>query len=129
MKVISKSVLLFAALSFVIGCDTYEFPASPYPAVKTLPVTGISSTSVVFQADITRLCDLPIIDHGFQWGFYENLSVQSEGKIYLGPASGTGAFETEFVRHFDDDSTYYVRSFIVTDSYTVLGKSVAFQGE
>src|SRR5687768_8541192 len=128
-KAVFKGILFSFSLSLLVTCDNYEFPASPYPRIETLPVADISETGVTFQAKIIRLGDKPITDHGFVWGFDENLSISSEDKIQLGSISGSGEVEAEVKYGLYPDTTYYVKAFIATDSYLVYGKVVSFKSK
>jgi hypothetical protein len=126
VKAISKIVVFSAFLLFLVKCDRYEFPQSPYPKITTLPVTNISETGVTFHASINRLASVPIINHGFVWGTDEEATVSSEYRLQLGPVSAIGEFEADISAGLDKDRTYFVRAFVATSDYYVYGDPVSF---
>lgn len=105
---------------------SYEFPESPYPRVETLSAINISSTGVTLQGSITQLGETSIMDHGFVWGPTPLLTIESEEKVQLGSASTTGSFSAAVTSGLYADSTYYVKAYVVTESFFVYGKAVAF---
>src|SRR5687768_16815252 len=126
-KAIFRIIICTVFLSVIVRCDTYEFPESPYPRVDTQPVVNISEKGVTFQAEIIHLTDKPIIDHGFVWGPRENLFISVDDKIRLGQLSAKSLFEYELESGLYDDSTYYVRAFVSTDTHLIYGTTVSFR--
>jgi hypothetical protein len=128
-RILTRAFAFAAGISFLFRCDNYEFPDSPYPGVETLSVANISETGVTFHATITRLSSKSITNHGFVWGFTQNLSVTSANKIQLGAATLAGGFEAEVKYGLYADSTYFVKAFLTTDLYTVYGEAVSFKSK
>src|SRR5688572_25269435 len=121
-------LLLISLSLFLVTCDNYEFPRSPYPRIETLPVTNVSSTSVTFRGNLLQLSDQPAVDHGFVWGFTKSVTLitGAEGVLRLGPTNAVGEFDGEVVSGLYKDTTYYVRAFVATEKYKVYGDAVEF---
>jgi N-acetylneuraminic acid mutarotase len=115
-------------LSIIVTCDTYEFPESPYPRVEIRRV-HVQEKGVIFEAGIIQTVDKPIINHGFVWGLRENLFINTDDNIQLGELSAKGSFEYELESGLYEDSTYYVRAFIATDTHLFYGTTVSFNSK
>jgi len=129
-KSISKISTIPTLVFFLAGCQNYEFPKPPYSKVETLSVTDLSAGGVTFRGNFIRLGDTAeIIDHGFVWGFGEHVTQEgnSEGTLDLGTASFNGEFQGNVVSGLQNDTTYYVKAFVVTSAYKVYGAPVTFR--
>ena len=128
-----KRILIFftalASAVILCTCDNYEFPASPYPRVETMPVDNITSSGVTFRGKITQKGNKAIIDHGFLWGFNPDLHPTNAEKISLGEFSGHNDFERVVKFGLYKDTTYYVKSYVRTASYFVFGKVMTFHSQ
>lgn len=121
------SILLL--LIVFISCDKYEFPHTSYPIAETNAVTNITVSNATFQAHVSNYNNTLIIDHGFVWGKNPEHDVLSDKVIDLGAFQvNKGDFNTIFSKVFSKDTTYYVRSYIKTTSYTIYGNSILFKG-
>lgn len=130
LTTVSKISLGLILLLLTTKCSNYEFPTSPFPAIETLPVTIASPTQVTFTGNLSRLTDKPIIDHGFVWGFSKNVVIGAadQGVQRLGSISTIGKFQGDIVTGLQNDTTYYVKAFVVTaDSYKVYGAPLSFR--
>ena len=94
MKAIYRHFLLLLVVTLSATCDTHEFPTSPYPNIETLPVADVTESGVTLHGNITRLAAKPLINHGFVFGAYENVTFGSAGadKVELGNVSSVGEF-------------------------------------
>jgi hypothetical protein len=119
--------IVLVIASILMTCDNYEFPKSPYPRIETLPVVDLDKTAVTFQAKITQLGIKPIISQGFIWGVQEALYPGLSEKSDFGAASKTGLLEQNIADGLYADTTYYVKAYLITDSYSVYGKVIAFR--
>lgn len=128
-KDIFKLLIFFISISLLFKCDNYEFPESPYPRIETLPVVNISESGATFQANIILTGNKPIVDHGFVWGFSENISIDMHDKIQLGKVTNIGSFEANVQYGLYSDSTYFVKAYVATESYFVYGKVVQFKSK
>lgn len=97
------------------ACE-YEFPESPFPEIRMLPVTSISSDGFTLQMEITKLGDEPIIQHGFLWGIKGEITVNGE-EVILGPAVTQGVYKTNVEYKLEENVEYAARSFVRTNSY------------
>ena len=127
-KVGNISVLAVCFI-LLIKCDNYDFPDSPYPRIETISIVNVSEAGVTFQANILKLGKTPIINHGFAWGLQENFTINNLDKVNLGPIADVGLFEAEVKYGLYADTTYYVKSFVQTESYFVYGKTVSFTSQ
>ena len=128
LRAIFNILVISISMLFLVKCDNYEFPKSPYPRLETLNVTNISTTGVSFRGNLVQLGDKPIIDHGFVWGFEKNITLETanEGILRLGTTSSVGEFQGDVFSGLFKDKTYYVRAFVNTEAYKVYGDPVAF---
>jgi len=126
LKTIIKVLPSLIVTFFLVTCDKYEFPKSPYPRIETLPVVNISETGVTFQANIIQLGESEITNHGFVWGLDENLAIGSEDKVQLGAKPGLGKFEADVKSGLTEGDVYFVRAFAATQDYLVYGEAVSF---
>lgn len=128
MRRIANIFILVIAFSCLIRCTEYEFPDPPYPTVRTLDVIEVSGTSVTFRGEINREgSDEEIVNHGFVWGTDDYLDMTFGKKIELGPIDGDGVYTADVTLH--PDSTYYLRAFLVTDTYQVFSEVVSFRSK
>lgn len=129
MKSFFNALILFIACLLIYSCEVFEFPESPYPKVSTLEVIDVTESGAIFQADFFKQGELPIIDHGFVWGFTKNLLIDSDEKIRLGKLEHTGKFERKIGYGLYPDTTYFVRAFILSERYFVYGDPVTFRSK
>ena len=108
-------------------CDNYEFPASPYPRIETIPISEISQTGVTFRGKITQKGSSAIVDHGFLWGFTPEVDLYNSERLQLGEFTGGQEFAHVVEYGMYKDSLYYMRAYVQTNSYFVFGRVVSFQ--
>ncbi len=128
-KFFRHSVYLILVIAAVLlQCNKYEFPKSPYPLIETLAVSNISETGATLVCNLEQLGAKPIVNHGFVWGAKKNVSLSNyRGIINLGSLSALGEFQKEIKSDLLKDSVYFVKAFISTDTYTMLGNEVSFE--
>lgn len=113
------------ACSLPAACDRYEFPASPYPRIETLPVAEMTESGALFQAVIMQAGNEAITEHGFVWGSSEP-TLNSSEKILLGARARPGYFETPVNFGLESGKQYILKAFAISGSYTVYGNPVSF---
>jgi hypothetical protein len=128
MNTFSRTTVIVLVLSLLAQCDRYEFPKPPYPRVATNEVTNLSAAGVTLQGTILDVADEPITDHGFVWAFSDFYTI-APFKASLGATEGPGAFSFDVSDGLFADSTYYVKAYVSTKSYTTYGVSVSFRSQ
>ncbi len=120
----NKVTIIFFLLFFV-SCTTEEITTRPYPRLRTLGVTNITSLGVTFHAEIIST-GADIIDHGFLWLDQSSPTFDNGDRISLGPRATSGHFESLCERGMAKGKKYYVRSFVVTADNIVYSYPVEF---
>lgn len=121
-------IYVFAILTFTFtSCDNHEFPKTPYPNVRTLSVTEISSSGATFTAEVTNSENSSILSHGFIWSLWadRNPEIGPNDSINLGN-TGEGIFSYHLNSGLIINKEYYVRAFAKTKDYIVFGEEVSF---
>ncbi|HEY3404637.1 MAG TPA: hypothetical protein VGK59_14705 [Ohtaekwangia sp.] len=122
-----KLFLICIVLILQLSCTEEEIKSRPYPRVRTKSeVTDFTGGTAVFHGSITYITSAPITDHGFVWSTSSNLSLELSEKVSLGPKDSTGDFESEVDYTFQLNTTYYIRAYALTDTYTVFGEMIEF---
>lgn len=129
MKPNTLTYLILLVICFFQSCNNYEFPASQYPRIATLPVVDITEEGVTFQGDITDLAKGGIKDHGFVWGSFSDPSTQNEGRLSMGALSSLGQFKANLKSGMVKNRIYYVQAYVATDAYLVYGEPVPFTSQ
>jgi hypothetical protein len=128
MNTFFRTTLIVLVLSLLAQCDRYEFPKPPYPTVATNAVTDISVSGATLHGTILDVNDEPIIDHGFAWSFSDFNTIPSF-RASLGATEGAGPFSLDLSAGLFADSTYYVKAYVSTKTYTTYGTVVSFHSQ
>lgn len=124
MKVRQLVILLLSLM--VIQCSEPEVTSRNYPRVSTLDVTNVSSVGARFNAEVIYLGDFEILSYGFVWSESDGPELGiSEKKIFDG-SNFTVNFSADIKTTLSNGIRYYVRPFVMTNKYTVYGKTVSF---
>ena len=123
---LSDFFILLLLLSLLIKCDDYEFPESPYPGIRTLPVTDISDSGATFRAEITHIGKEEIIDHGFIWGEEQPFLLGRQDTLKLGPVPEPGEIEKRIEYGHEYYKKYLVVGYAKTESYFAIADTVFF---
>jgi|WetSurMetagenome_2_1015567.scaffolds.fasta_scaffold00357_5 hypothetical protein len=128
IKNIVKIYFLVNLVLTLTNCDNHEFPKTPYPNVRTLPVKEISSSGATFTAELTNSGNSSILTHGFVWTQWENNNpeIGPNDSIGLGRLNGNGTFFYHLNNGLIINRSYYVRAYIKTKDYIVYGEEVTF---
>jgi hypothetical protein len=124
IKICSLGILAF----IYTNCDNHEFPQTPYPNVRTSPVTNISASGATFTGDVSNSENSSIISHGFVWTVWKNNNpeIGPNDSVGLGRLNGDGTFYYHLNNGLSAGHEYYVRAFVKTGDYIVFGEEVAF---
>ncbi len=123
---LSVLLILSLLLLLLVKCDDYEFPESPYPGIRTLPVTEISDSGATFRAEITHIGKEEIIDHGFIWGEEEPFLLGRQDTLKLGPVPEPGEIEKRIEYGHEYYKKYLVVGYAKTESYFAIADTVFF---
>ncbi len=93
------------------------------PSVITTDVSGIESTSVIFNGAVTKDGGKPVTERGFCYSLKPQPTVKDQ-KIAVG--TGTGAF-TKPVEKLNYGTTYYLRAYATNENGTAYGNEKEFK--
>lgn len=120
-------MLLFLATSFIrCANDGMTITGRDYPRLKTLPVSDISDSGAVFNAEIIYRGNFKIVDYGFVWSENENPNLENSDKVVYSDNIQSNRFSSVISTALKSSVKYYVRPFILTDDYTVYGINMDF---
>ena len=128
IKNIIKICFLANLAVTLTNCDNHEFPKTPYPNVRTRPVTEISSSGVTFNGEMANSDNSSVWTHGFVWTQWENNNpeIGPNDSIGLGRLESDGTFFFHLNNGLTKNRSYYVRAFVKTNDYIVYGEEVSF---
>jgi N-acetylneuraminic acid mutarotase len=126
MKALNTIFILFLLAIFLISCDKNEVTSREYPRLNTLDATDISDSGTTFNAEIIYRGDLEIIKYGFVWSEKENPSLENSDKIVFSDNIQSNKFTSVITTTLKRGVYYNVRSFIITNNYTVYGNCLKF---
>jgi hypothetical protein len=127
MRIILRGVSCFIAVLVLTACDDYSFPESPYATIKTLSVIQ-NNDEITLRADIIKLGDSPILNHGFVWNDNPALvSLLIGDQIQLGATSTTGVYEAKISgAGLIKGKQYWVMALVDSEDYEVRGDIIPF---
>ena len=111
---------------FCITCQKEVVESQRYPRVGTLDVVDVTSEGATFRGDILSLGHSEIIEQGFIWDTIANLSYEYSEKIILKGTNHPGLFKQRINSSLLKNRTYFVKAFLRTKDYLVLGDVVDF---
>lgn len=112
------------------GClQNYELQERPYPRLETNEVDILDDEYVRFNASFIRRGDEQITSYGFVWSFLSAPTLDNPGtaRIQVEGNITDEEFSLEIGSSFRSIETYLIRSFVVTDQYTVYGTTKQFR--
>ena len=122
----------FSGIAFLLliagGCKKDDKLSGP--EIKTVSVTALSPTAVVFSGNIASKGSYKVLDYGF---IYSNNGIVDEHngtKVSLGSSAGEGAFSTtvnnlRFDNNYGYPNTVYVRAYIRDEKGTAFGAMIS----
>ena len=129
--IIRKSITntVYVALFIFISwqCREHEFPVQKHPGIETVSAIDGGSGGPHLRGRLSRVGELPVIDHGFIYSLHEGAHIHASEKISLGAMNGAEVFEARIHGALRPDTTYYVKAFAATEKLTVFGSVVSFR--
>jgi N-acetylneuraminic acid mutarotase len=126
MKKFYRFLWVLSLVIFTTACDKEEITQRDYPRLTTLEVTEIEGKGVRFHAQIKYRGEFEILKYGFVWSTSEAPELNNSEKVIFAQNIEANEFFAEISTTLEEGVLYYVRSFIVTEDYTVYGKEVEF---
>ncbi len=111
---------------FCVTCQKEVVESQRYPRVRTLDVADVTTEGATFRGDIISLGHLDIIEQGFIWDTIASLSYEYSEKIILKGTNHPGLFKQRINSSLSKNQTYFVKAFLRTKDYLVLGDVVDF---
>lgn len=124
-----KKLFLFPVvlvLIFCVTCQKEVVESQEYPRVNTLEVSNITPEGAAFYADILSLGSNPIIEYGFLWDTISDLAYTHSEKIEIKETISKGKFDCVINTSLIKNKSYFVKAYVRTQDYTVLGEAVTF---
>lgn len=122
----TQHFILHICLIFLFSCNKEIEEKREYPRINTLCVTDITENGAIFYAEVLTLGNTPIIEQGFLWGANENLDLNNAECKSIQVTNTTGEFHAYINSSLYKTQHYYVRAYIKTDDFTVLGNTLDF---
>ncbi len=94
-------------------------------STNNVKIDGTTKDGVLFSATILVDNDESIVEQGFIYGMNENLSL-TEGIVISFSDYGKKKFSIQLCEVLIPDVTYYVRSYVKTNSHLIYGNEVEF---
>jgi len=124
LKFLPYLVILVFSLS---NCEKEKIATKEYPRIKTLDATDINEKGVSFRAEVVSGNVSQIKKHGFVWSQRDDPNLQNSDGTYIDELIENNSFQTRVDYNLVKDKIYFFRPFVITDNYTVYGKSVSFK--
>jgi hypothetical protein len=120
-------LLLFFGLIFLLtGCSKNEETDRGYPRLNTMEVTDINNNGAVFNAEIISGSQYEILNYGFAWSETKDPDLLNTDRIVFTGDIKSKMFSADILTTLGVGVKYYVRSFVMTNNFTVYGKNVEF---
>jgi len=117
--------LIFLLFIFV-GCQKEEVESRIYPRINTLKITDITTDGATFNAEVLSLGVNDIIEYGFFWDTIPNFNYQTSYRVKIKEFLGKEKFKCTINESLLKGITYYVRSYVYTNGYIVVGDDEEF---
>lgn len=127
-KLFIYRTLLLLSLALCQSCKEEE--ENIHPAIQTLEITTVSSTSALLKGNITNKGKYPVTDHGFIYGPTADLNENWGTKVTLGKDIPDNTYSTlvdriPFLNQYNNNRTLYARAYLTNDQGTVYGQVVS----
>lgn len=109
------------------SCDNEEIITSRnYPRILTLPVTEVTSDSVMFNGNFLNRGKFEILQYGFVWDHRINPNIDDHNRVIVSRNISDEKFSQTIRTTLKEGVTYFVRAFVKTNDYLVYGETVRF---
>lgn len=115
------SVLIAISL-FLSSCSDDDNPTTTLPAVETIEITAITSTSAVSGGNVTGDGGDPVTARGVCWSTNENPTIEAD---YIADNGETATFISN-ITGLTANTTYYVRAYATNSNGTAYGQQRTF---
>ncbi|WP_166335070.1 IPT/TIG domain-containing protein [Sphingobacterium chungjuense] len=121
-------LIIISAIAFLLSSCEKDITSTP--EIQTVSITAPSTTGATFKGNISGFGSSKIVDHGFLYGYTQNLDEKTGTKLSLGEAISLGEFSTtvdDLVQNSTSNyqNTLFVRSYIVDQRGTVYGATMS----
>lgn len=124
MKYLKILIAIISSFS-LFNCEKdAEMKTKEYPFVITNSPT-VYEDGVEFSADLTNPGNQKILKYGFVWSEKSNPTIQNEYKMFYEEPQ-KGIYSLNVKSGLSKGQTYYVRAYILTNQYEVLGSVKSF---
>lgn len=130
MIVFKRVLLCFILIIALMGCEhEHELAERNYPRIETLTVTDITEKGVTLNAAFSLRGDFEITQYGFCWSTNKGASFSNCDRIINNDNIRAETFSIDVRRALERGKKYYVRAFVETKDYFVIGFPVSFESE
>lgn len=109
-----------------LACQDDDVTSRDYPRLNTLPVSSITNNGAVLSAEIPFRGEHEIIRYGFVWSTEENPTLGSSEEAIIDGDIKSNSYSIEINAGLVENEEYFVKAVLVTEKFTVYGKSVGF---
>ncbi|MRR20323.1 hypothetical protein EG827_09045, partial [bacterium] len=123
-----RTSLLILILVLAVMCQEEKYTEKEIPEVEVTSVKLIEGGGAVFEGRILSTGSDDITEHGFLWDTNDNPLPGTAETVLLGPRQGSGTFTCTVMADIQENQSYYIRAFLVTENYLSLGTVTTFEG-
>lgn len=125
----NRSIIYILSILCVLlsSCKKEQFGLRPYPRLRTLPVSNLTDSTAIFNAEVILDGEHEILEYGFVWSKQANPTIEKDFVNILDNSLSTSKFFLPITEYWVPLDQYYVRSFLRTDQYFIYGSEVNFQ--
>ena len=123
-----RTSLLILILVLAVMCQEEKYTEKGIPEVEVTSVKLIEGGGAVFEGRILSTGSDDITEHGFLWDTNDNPLPGTAETVLLGPRQGSGTFTCTVMADIQENQSYYIRAFLVTENYLSLGTVTTFEG-
>jgi len=100
--------------------NIYEYKLT----ASTNAVTSITTSTAVFNGNLSLITESPVVSHGFCWNTGVNPTI-SDSKCDIGSIQTTGLYSSN-ITNLNAGTKYYVRAYAIDGEVTEYGNEVSF---
>ena len=121
-----KISYILAAVMTVSGCSKTEYTDRGFPEVTTDNASVSSGVGALLGAKIHNPRDYKILNYGFVWSDSQVPTLETCDRVIFSAKNVPAEFSASVVSTLKDQTSYFVRSFLLTSDFTVYGNVQEF---
>jgi hypothetical protein len=124
-----SALLVLGTIAFyTIFLQSCKKDEESHPEIQTVTAIALSPVKVVLKANVANKGSFEILDHGFLYSTWNNVSEGNGTKVSLGKSISEGEISKEITNlGYLGSSTLYARAYLTNSNGTVYGQVVSVQ--